>query len=306
MTSSKLPESLSVLWVDDEPMTVLGSRYSLESSGANVVHAETVDAALQALTGSVVDVVLLDQDLRPGDGEARTSGLAVIESLRTGTAGWANADAPFAFVTAAQRWTDEDKASALGGFLGIASKADDLSQVLRNMLSHVTVVPGFVGPDGRPLRQGTPAHDRLTVAFGTVSDQILSALAARPALFYDMHWRDFEIVVAEIWKRNGWEVILTPASGDGGVDIYAARKTGIGRLLYVIDCKRYKPDRRIGPDLVRQLRGVVARDNADCGVLMTTSSFTAGAYREGLRGPLPLSLRDLEMITQHLQGTPLI
>jgi len=63
--------------------------------------------------------------------------------------------------------------------------------------------------------------------------------------------------------------------------------------LYVVECKRFCPDRRIGPHLVRGLYGVVERERATRGILATTSFFTPGARVEA-NGDLAyrLSLRD--------------
>ena len=68
----------------------------------------------------------------------------------------------------------------------------------------------------------------------------MAQLAARPKLMQEMHWRDFEKLVAQLFDDDGFEVTLTPASGDRGVDFYAARRTGLGSLLYVVECKRFR------------------------------------------------------------------
>lgn len=297
--------SKTILWIEDEPSTIDGPRAVLEFGGTEVFVAETADAARRALARSPVDIILVDQWLRPPDGDPRVTGAELIAALRAGELGNLNIETPFVFVTAHEGWIDAQAASAHGGFLGTIGKAGDVSGELAETLDRLFVIHGLVGPDGRPLRAGTPGHKRLVVTFKTISDRVLTALGTHPELMHGMHWRDFEIMTAEMWKRHGWDVELTPPGNDGGVDIYAARNAEAGRLLYAIDCKRYKPERPIGPALVRQLRGVAARDGADCGVLMTTSSFTKGAQVEHERGPIRLSLHDLDDIALHLTGKPL-
>ena len=53
---------------------------------------------------------------------------------------------------------------------------------------------------------------------------------------------DFEDAVAVLYRQLGYSVEQTPYSGDFGKDLVAI-KDGI---KYLIECKRYQPDKRIG------------------------------------------------------------
>ena len=44
--------------------------------------------------------------------------------------------------------------------------------------------------------------------------------------------------------------------------------------LYVIQCKKYKPGNNVGEPIVRELYGVMMHENANKGILITTSDFT--------------------------------
>jgi Restriction endonuclease len=107
-----------------------------------------------------------------------------------------------------------------------------------------------------------------------------------------LHPREFEELIAELFTKEGYDVFLTPASHDNGVDLYVTKRTQLGSLLYVVACKRYRPERPVGLDLVRQLRGTVEREGATAGILVTTSSFSAGARKEQTAVPFKLSLCD--------------
>ena len=131
-------------------------------------------------------------------------------------------------------------------------------------------------------------------------------LTKRPEWVLDLHWRDFEQLIAEIFSRNGFDVTLTAPSRDRGVDIYALRHPAAGSMLYVVECKHFRPDRPVGPNLVRQLRGVVDRTGATYGVLATTSFFTAPAREEEQELAFRLSLRDFEDIASWIAGEPLM
>ena len=127
--------------------------------------------------------------------------------------------------------------------------------------------------------------------------------ADHPEKLAEMHWRDFEHLVAELFARDGFHVTLTSQSGDRGVDLYAARQTGLGTLLYVVECKRFASGRAVGPGLVRELRGVIDRETATGGVLVTTSFFSRGAREEQRSIASRLSLRDQKDISHWLSGS---
>jgi len=85
---------------------------------------------------------------------------------------------------------------------------------------------------------------------------------------------------------------LTPASRDGGKDIYIATKDSLGSFLYLVECKRYAPDRPVGVGFIRQLYGTVQAERATAGILATTSFFTRGAKDFQSKVEFQISLQD--------------
>ena len=150
--------------------------------------------------------------------------------------------------------------------------------------------PGILGPDGNPIRRGSAEEVRLISGAVTVTDDLLERLRKDPDGMDSLTPRQFEQVVAEILSRQGYEVYLTPASKDGGKDIYVAKKTSLGSFLYLVECKKYARNRPVGVELIRQLYGVVEQERATAGILATTSTFTKGArqYSETVRYRLKL------------------
>jgi len=152
--------------------------------------------------------------------------------------------------------------------------------------------PGVVDASGRSLQADTPQHKEMVTDIVSVSDDFLRKLHADPKLFYDISPRRFEEVVAELLHRLGYEITLTPASKDGGKDIYAARKDHLGTFLYIVECKKYAPDHPVGIALVRQLNGVVHAEQATAGILATTSFFTSDAQQFQETIAFQISLKD--------------
>lgn len=144
-----------------------------------------------------------------------------------------------------------------------------------------------------------PGHTgQIRLTLEEVNDLLIAALAQNPAIMHEVHPRRFEELVAELFKRMGYEVTLTPTSHDKGRDVLAVRRDDVGTVLTLVECKRFRPDRKVGVALVRSLYGVVSSERASHGVIATTSSFTrdAKAFQQNLR--YQLSLHDFNDLAE--------
>lgn len=86
---------------------------------------------------------------------------------------------------------------------------------------------------------------------------------------------EFEEVVSLLLKKIGFEVEQTSLSGDGGIDIIAYDNRPIFKGKYIIQCKNWNTS--VGQPQIRDLYGVVVSEQANKGILITTSSFTKQA-----------------------------
>ncbi|MDB2105972.1 restriction endonuclease [Clostridium paraputrificum] len=86
---------------------------------------------------------------------------------------------------------------------------------------------------------------------------------------------EFEEVVSLLLKKIGFEVEQTSLSGDGGIDIIAYDNRPIFKGKYIIQCKNWTTS--VGQPQIRDLYGVVVSEQANKGILITTSSFTKQA-----------------------------
>lgn len=151
---------------------------------------------------------------------------------------------------------------------------------------------GIVGLDGLPLAKESAAEKIIIADVQAVTDDLLARAYAEPKLLYQITPRRFEEFVAELLNHLGYDVTLTPASKDGGKDIYAAKRDDLGSFLYIVECKQYSPDRRVGVGLIRELNGVVQAERATAGILATTAFFTKGAREFQERLSNQISLKD--------------
>jgi restriction system protein len=106
--------------------------------------------------------------------------------------------------------------------------------------------------------------------------RMIRDVKVKPQELLTLDSRQFEELVAEIWRSLGYETELTARTKDGGRDIIAVRKFE-AKVRFLIECKRYDPSHKVGVELVRALYGVRMHEKATKGILATTSTFTRGA-----------------------------
>jgi restriction system protein len=88
-----------------------------------------------------------------------------------------------------------------------------------------------------------------------------------------MGWRDFERLVCEALRREGYRVDERGGSApDGGIDLIAAK----AKKRFLVQCKHWKTQ-QVGVSVIRELTAVVAEQRADGGVVITGGTFTKDA-----------------------------
>lgn len=170
-----------------------------------------------------------------------------------------------------------------------------LSEFIQGLepFSHSTLV----GPDGEPIGE-VPRPVKLVVV--DTNRILLERIRANPEEVYSLGSREFEELVADILREKGYDVTLTPPSGDGGFDMFAARKDDLGSFLFLVECKRYIPPNKVGVSVVRALHGVVQQRQANAGIVVTSSFFTKGAREFQEDVPHQMQLRDYFVLQKWL------
>lgn len=87
-----------------------------------------------------------------------------------------------------------------------------------------------------------------------------------------INWRDFELLVGEHFRRQGFAVEETAGGADGGIDLIAMKNGE----KYLIQCKQWKAY-KVGVKVVRELLGVMVGDAATGGFVVTSGTFTRDA-----------------------------
>jgi restriction system protein len=133
-----------------------------------------------------------------------------------------------------------------------------------------------------------------------VTDQLIEELKRRPESIYDLSPRRFEELLADLLVDQGMEVQLTQETRDGGRDIIAEYNTPAGRILCLVDAKKYRRDRTIGVGLIRQLHGTLCDHKATTAMMITTSTYSPDAHAYQRRHKWQLSLRDYNDVIELL------
>jgi restriction system protein len=141
------------------------------------------------------------------------------------------------------------------------------------VLSTVTHVLALAGQYLLPFFFGLGA---LISAFRRSKAARLHAAAAHRADAIDgMSWQDFEILVGEYFRRQGYRVTDNGGGGaDGGVDVVLHN----GPDNYLVQCKHWRA-LRVGVQPVRELYGVMAANGVAGGFVVTSGDFTEDAAR---------------------------
>lgn len=98
-----------------------------------------------------------------------------------------------------------------------------------------------------------------------------------PDKIYCMPSSEFERFMAEIYHRLGYNVELTKFTRDGGKDIILTEKNSLGDFKYYVECKKYRPNRAVGVEIVRGITGLIFTEGITAGIIATTSYFSKSA-----------------------------
>jgi len=105
--------------------------------------------------------------------------------------------------------------------------------------------------------------------------KLYNNVAARKdvAALNEMGWEDFERLVSEHFRRNGFQVTREGGNGpDGGIDLVLRQKSE----TYLVQCKQRR-SYKVGVQPVREFYGVMASRGAAGGYFVTSGEYTEEA-----------------------------
>ena len=87
-----------------------------------------------------------------------------------------------------------------------------------------------------------------------------------------MHWRNFEELVAEAYRRRSYSVIEGGFGADGGVDLELRKNNE----HIIVQCKQWKTQ-KVGVSVIREMYGVLTASNATQVIIICSGQFTQQA-----------------------------
>jgi len=145
------------------------------------------------------------------------------------------------------------------------------------------------------LFQGEHIPDDPTVY---LDQRYIDYLAKNSEEMCQMHWRNFERLTTEFFRRQGYAVDLGPGTKDGGVDVrvWTDKESKAGPPLLLIQCKRTK--RVVGIETVKAFWTDVEFERAEKGLLATTSVVSRDSKKICAVRQWPMSFAEGEQVQQ--------
>jgi hypothetical protein len=95
----------------------------------------------------------------------------------------------------------------------------------------------------------------------------------------------FEELIAEVFMDQGFKVTFASQAADAGFDIFL--ESPHDQKPIAVQVKKYSKQSRVSIGHVRELLGAAVLNNVDAAVLVTSSSFTAGAEAMAAQSTVP-------------------
>ena len=112
--------------------------------------------------------------------------------------------------------------------------------------------------------------------YGKFFDQrFIDFLSANSEILKEIHWRQFEGLVAEFLHRCGYIVRIGKGRNDDGIDIRAWSESTARPAQILIQCKRQKD--KVEKTIVKSLWADVESEGANSGLIVTTAELSPGA-----------------------------
>jgi hypothetical protein len=124
-----------------------------------------------------------------------------------------------------------------------------------------------------------------------------------PSNLQKLSSRQFEELVASLFKNHGFDVELTARTRDGGYDIVLVDHSSLKSGPILVECKHFAPERPVGVGIVRALYGVKVLNSASKAILATSSYVSKDAKREFSRViPWELELMESNKILELVES----
>ncbi|MEX2158128.1 MAG: restriction endonuclease [Dehalococcoidia bacterium] len=124
-----------------------------------------------------------------------------------------------------------------------------------------------------------------------IQPEVVRYLSRRPDHLPETNPRKFEALVASLLRSLGYDVVLTPASWDDGKDVIVIQRGSELPIVTFVECKRHRSE-PVRLSQLKEFMFTVIDQNADYGVMVTTSKFSRSARQLAARYQPRMALVD--------------
>lgn len=114
----------------------------------------------------------------------------------------------------------------------------------------------------------------LASEYDSAHQELYEYFAQHPRRLEEIHWREFEKLLASVLHNNGFRVALGPGRADGGVDIRLWSHDAVSETLTLVQAKRQNRNNPVKIDAVRSFAQVLADEGANRGLFVTSSTYS--------------------------------
>jgi hypothetical protein len=154
----------------------------------------------------------------------------------------------------------------------------------------------------------TPSTSAAPLWLNVTPSYVLIAfeLVQKGKLLSELPWRQFEQLIAQLLEGDGWQVTLTQATRDGGVDVLATKLDQVlGEIRTAWQAKKYGPRNKVRLAEVRELSAVREELRASKAVVVTTSHLTRDALAWVRRDVYRLGYKEHDDLLRWIRGSVL-
>jgi restriction system protein len=188
----------------------------------------------------------------------------------------------------------------VGGKVGIW---DALQEAMKNHLAFSPFFTRSVAHADRIALDALFASEQLPTEPERYFDQrFINYLAAQPWRLGDINWRQFEGLTAEWFQREGYKVELGPGRNDGSVDVrlWNADAPRGAPPAVIVQCKRQT--RKVERVVVKALYADMLEEDADRGLVVTTSDISPGAAKDVSARAYPITTANRTQVQRWIEA----
>ena len=136
-----------------------------------------------------------------------------------------------------------------------------------------------------------------------ISLMALSLLRTDPSSIANLSPHQFEDLVADRLRAMNFTVHKVGGTyeRDGGIDFFAVPNSGPFPFVLAVQVKHSHSGRKVGPSVVRELKGVLSNQPLCMGLIVTNTGFTPDAEWTARQAPILIRLRGFSDLQKWLQ-----